>query len=238
MGRNSTEKIAQVRFAPMLPALYRPSGGYALLGLALFACQSAGDPAPTRAAHVHPEFPVPPSPEMIAQTTIGTMAAGERDAATPPATPPKEWKPGCLVHRACPVKEQPLPACAPEKTALRWSELQFQAEALAGKSVEVKGVLGLAPTASTSNLNKKCAPDTCCHALRMAMTLEGEPTSLPLVGMTCTGDDSKLCCSTPANGQTVIANGRLTKAPAGGAAKWQLSDPTLCEVQIPQGPDH
>jgi len=208
-----------------------------LLGLPLLACETAADPTPTHAAHVHPDFPVRPSPEMIAQSNIGM--ATERDAAeVAPPPPPKNWKPGCLVHRACTMKEEPLPICEKGRTAPRWSELQFQAEPLAGKTVDVKGVLGIAPTSSTGDLSKKCAPDACCHTLRMGMTLDGEPTSLPLVGISCAGDDSKLCCSVPANSQTAIAHGRLVKLPGTGPAKWQLTDVTLCEVEIPQGPDH
>jgi hypothetical protein len=210
----------------------------ALLGLPVLACESAGDPTPTRAAHVHPDFPVRPSPEMIAQSNLGMAADRDRAAAAAPPPAPKNWKPSCLVHRACPTKEQALPTCEKGKSAPRWSELQFQAESMVGKTVDVTGVLGIAPTPSTSNLNNKCAPDTCCHTLRMGMTLDGEPASLPLIGMSCSGDDSKLCCSVPANSQTAIAHGRLINAPGAGAAKWQLQDATLCEVEIPQGPDH
>jgi hypothetical protein len=175
---------------------------------------------------------------MIAQSNVGMMADRERDAATAAPPPPKNWKPSCLVHRGCPTKEQALPTCEKGKLAPRWSELQFQAEALVGKTVDVTGVLGVAPTPSTGNLSQKCAPDSCCHSFRMAMTLDGEPTSLPLVGMSCAGDDSKLCCSVPANAQTTIAHGRLVKAKGTGAAKWQLEGATLCEVEVPQGPDH
>ncbi|MET0792707.1 MAG: hypothetical protein ABW061_14395 [Polyangiaceae bacterium] len=211
-----------------------------LLGPLLLACEtsSAPAPAPTRSAWVHPEFPVRPSPEMIAQSNIGMEAEARRAAAVAEPPPPKNWNASCLMHRACPFKEQAVPTCETGKGAARWSELQLQADSLLGKTVDVKGGLGLAPIQGTSNQTTKCAADSCCHALRMAITIDGDPIALPLVGLSCAGDDSKLCCSVPANGQTVIAHGRLAKAPGKGLSKWQLEDVTLCEPEAPQPPDH
>jgi hypothetical protein len=149
----------------MLLGSFRWLFAFALLGLPLLACESAGDPTPTRALHVHPDIPARPSPEMIAQSNIGMAADRERDAAAAPPPAPKNWKPSCLVHRACSVKEQPLPTCEKGKIAPRWSELQFQAAWLVGKTVDVTGVLGIAPTPSTSSLNKKvCARHLLPHA--------------------------------------------------------------------------
>jgi hypothetical protein len=223
-------------FSRLLPSRLFPLA--ASLGLLVLACESSSDAPRARAAAVHPDFPVRPSPEMIAQSNIGMRDDARRDddAGAPPAAPPKHWNASCLVHRACPVKERPIPTCEKDKAAPSWSVLQISADSQIGKTVEVKGELGIAPV--QANSNSKCAPDTCCHALRMAITLDGRPLGLPLAGLGCSGDDSKLCCNVPANGQSVIAHGRLAKAPAGGVAKWQLEDVSLCEPEVPEGPDH
>jgi hypothetical protein len=92
----------------------------------------------------------------------------------------------------------------------------------------VSGTLGLSLIKKTGP--GTCAPGACCNKLEMQLVLVGEPSgSLPLRGFTCSGDDSVLCCSVPAEGQAVVAKGRLQKQPA-DTSKWQLSDPTLCRV--------
>ena len=179
---------------------------------------------------------------MLAQSEIGITAQRQADAAAATAASAakvaaeKKWSPSCQVHRAC-AAEQTLKACEPDQKAPRWSDLQFQAEALLGKTVDVQGELGLS-AAGTVPSNTPCAPGTCCHSLHMNMTLTGEPTSLPLVGLSCTGDDSKLCCTVPATGRRTIARGRLAKAAGNGLAKWQLEKVTLCEIPPPEVPDH
>ncbi len=205
------------------------------LGLTLVACESSSAaPEPKRAARVHPVFPVPPSPEMIAQSMVGIA---DRDAGTAPVAPPKNWDASCQVNRSCATKEQAVPTCESGRVAGRWSDAQIIGDSLEGKTIDVKGQVGLTPAQNTGNANKKCAPNSCCHALRMDITIDGEPLALPLVGFSCSGDDSKLCCTVPADGQQVIAHGRLKKSSKSGY-KWQLEDATLCVPAPPPVPDH
>jgi hypothetical protein len=54
---------------------------------------------------------------------------------------------------------------------------------------------------------------------------EGDPP-LFLTGIdaTCMGDESRLCCGSPALGQTVVATGVLERHQG-----WFLGEPTMCE---------
>lgn len=93
--------------------------------------------------------------------------------------------------------------------------------------IDVSGPLGLAPAAPSAN-SGPCARGVCCHTLRLRLALDGTPLSLPLQGFGCSGDDSKLCCAVPAEGQTVIAHGRLVKTKLSSGPPWQLEGVSLC----------
>ena len=207
---------------------FAPYVALSLLCWQAIACESTAEPKRAPAAAVHPDFPVPPSPEMIAQSELGLPDAG---AAKP--APKKDWNASCLARRGCALKEQPIRTCETSKPVPTWSDLQRDADAFVGKVVEVSGSLGLAPAQSTKS-STPCSPGACCHSLRLGLTLDGAPLALPLQGLGCTGDDSKLCCGVPVESQTVRAHGRLVKAPAGSTLNWQLAEATLCLPQTPE----
>jgi len=106
------------------------------------------------------------------------------------------------------------------------------ADSLVGKVIEVKGGLGLT---GSNALSRVCAPGECCHSLRFGMVLEGREV-LFFPSLTCAGDDSKVCCSMPAEGQVVMAHGKLERAKGPGIVKWQIRNPTLCVPGTPPPP--
>ena len=227
-------------------AVFRGAARSARYGLGLltliaplaWGCESTSDAPAPKPAQVHPDFAVPPSPEMIAQSAGFDRDAGAQRAQPGASAPPNpaHWNASCLAKRGCPTKQKALPECEPGKQSLQWIVAQAEADSLVGKVVDLNGVLGLTPTrAPTKN---KCPPDTCCHSLGFGITLDGTPLALPLEGYACTGDDSKLCCTVPTDDQRVIAHGRLTKAASGGVAKWQLEEASLCALAAPEMPDH
>jgi hypothetical protein len=56
--------------------------------------------------------------------------------------------------------------------------------------------------------------------------LEGPVVDLELAGLGCAGDESRLCCNVQAEGQLVVANGRLRRSEV--TKTWQLVDADLC----------
>jgi hypothetical protein len=151
----------------------------------------------------------------------------------PPAKPAKskdkkDWQANCKIQRPCVPEAKDLPSCEANVTQRPWVDVVSEGDAVLGKEVEVSGTLGLSLLKKTGS--GECAPGACCHTLDMQLVLVGEPNgSLPLRGLTCSGDDSVLCCSVPADGQAVVARGRLRK-PGAGTKQWQLEDPTLCLI--------
>jgi len=250
-ARNTPEKKAQLRCGTMTCVSARPLSGFVRITVLLMAapglccafgalgCESTeAAPPPPKPAHVHPTFPMPKSPEMIAQSVdLEGDAGARRAAAAASAVPdPAHWNASCLAKRGCPTKQKALPECEPGKPSTQWIMAQANADSLVGKVVDLNGMLGLTPTLAPSK--DKCPPDTCCHRLGFGITLDGTPLALPLKGYSCTGDDSKLCCTVPTDAQRVIAHGRLTKAAGTGLAQWQLEDVTLCALAAPPAPEH
>lgn len=202
------------------------------------ACESE-EPKRAPVVSVHPDFPLPPSPEMIAESNPQPNAPrGEaaRDGSPAAGSASVSWSATCVRHRGCTRKERPLTPCETGRTAASWSDLQRSAEGLVGKTVDVSGALGLAPARASTRA--ACAPGSCCNALRLAVTLDGSPMALPLQGLACIGDDSQLCCSVPADGQLAIARGRLARASGTGVAKFRLEGVSLCAAELPSPPDH
>jgi len=195
--------------------------------LLCLGCESAGatDAArPTSKVKVHPEFPVPKTPEMAADPEPSVRRVD--DVPKPKPREKKDWQANCMIQRAC--ETGAIPTCDPQVPQRPWVDVVTQGEALVGKEVFVSGTLGLSLRKKTGS--GTCTPGVCCHTLDMQIVLVGEPAgSLPLRGLTCAGDDSALCCSVPAEGQAVVARGHLQKGPASGS-KWQLSEPSLCLI--------
>jgi len=221
-----------------LPALFprlRSPRSAKLARLAMAAglclgCESTGAadaPRPVASVRLHPAFSTPKTLEMRADPE---PSAARLDAPRPQPKPrdKKDWQANCKIQRACTPEPKDIPTCEAHVPQRPWVDVISEGDAVLGKAVEVSGTLGLSLIKKTGPA--KCAPGACCHALEMQLVLVGEPSgSLPLLGLTCSGDDSTLCCSVPAEGQAVVARGRLEKG-TGGGGKWQLREPTLCLI--------
>jgi len=156
--------------------------------------------------------------------------AAVRADVTPPAKPraKQDWQANCRIQKKCLPEPQAIPACDANVPQRPWVDVVSEGEALLGKEVAVSGTIGLSLLKKTGS--GACPPGACCHTLEMQIVLVGEPAgSLPLNGLVCSGDDSALCCSVPAEGESVVARGRLQKG-APGVSKWRLNDPQLCLI--------
>jgi hypothetical protein len=200
--------------------------------LLCFGCESKGASETARPALTvkeHPAFALPKTPEMRADPGPSVL----RVADTPPPHVPakkdkKDWQESCKIQRACTPETKQIPTCDAQVPQRPWVDVVTEGDVLLEKEVVVSGTLGLSLIKKTGS--GTCAPGACCHTLEMQIVLVGEPNgSLPLRGLTCSGDDSALCCSVPTEGQAVVARGRLQKAGTGGS-KWQLSEPALCLI--------
>src|SRR6185369_2431912 len=222
---------------PALCAAARSPGWATLANLCAahalcLGCESNGPSAAARPAasiKAHPAFSVPKTAEMLPDVDSPALRAN----APPPAKPAKsggkkDWQANCKIQRPCVPETKNLPTCDAQVAQRPWVDVVSEGDAVLGKEVELSGTLGLSLIKKTGS--GECAPGACCHTLDMQLVLVGEPTgSLALRGLTCSGDDSTLCCSVPADGQAVVARGRLRKLGV-GASKWQLDDPTLCVI--------
>src|SRR6478736_1191842 len=205
----------------------------ALLGTACALClgcesnSNAAKPQPAASVKAHPAFAVPRTPEMLSDTDSPALRADDtRPASVAKALDKTDWRENCKIRRPCVPQAKALPTCDAQVARRPWVDLVTEGSKVIGKEVEVSGTLGLTLLKKTGS--DECAPSACCHSLEMQIVLAGEPTgSLVLRGLTCSGDDSTLCCSVPAEGQSVVARGRLQPVNA-GASKWQLNGPTLC----------
>lgn len=201
--------------------------------LALVACNkhesAATSPSASASAHVHPPI-AEAQPDFEAQAAA---IARSHPSAAPaePAVPAVKWNASCQANRECKTAPLPLSACEGPRPKFTWSDVQHDGATMLGKEVSVMGNLGMTPNKAPKP--GKCAPGECCHALSFTLVVDGSPSALLLDGLTCTGDDSKLCCTVPADGQEVIAKGRLKNAPKGSAAKYQLADAKLCLAPPP-----
>ena len=137
---------------------------------------------------------------------------------------PAAWEPSCLIRQGCHTSPAPLPACT-GKRARDWSEVWSQPDAFAGKTVELRGPLGVGGLMSTM---KGCGGGrgarACCNGTGGEVVLGGAPQLLILEGFHCNGDESRQCCNAPAYGQTVVAGGRLERIGSG----WTLKKTRLC----------
>jgi hypothetical protein len=156
---------------------------------------------------------------------------------------PKAWKSKCRIHEPCPPAVSKLPACAGDVDTKPVTEILASTATFASRVVSVRGVLGVGKVAPFRDFGlmfplAKCSPETaCCKAVEAPIVIgvglkasAGQQT-LGLRGLSCSGDESRMCCDAPAFGQTVVATGRLERVPpeAGPPNTWQLADVALCE---------
>jgi hypothetical protein len=218
------------RCGPLHSPSWAGLGCLGAAGVLCFACEASGAAEAPRAAptvKTHPAFALPKTQEMRAEPQPPAVRSNE--APTPPkARDKKDWQASCLIQHACAPAPQQIPTCAAQVPERPWVDVVTEGDALAGKEVAVSGTVGLSLIKKTGS--GTCQPGACCRTLEMQIVLVGEPQgSLPLRGLTCVGDDSAVCCSVPADGQAVVARGRLQKSAIGGS-KWQLSEPRLCLI--------
>jgi len=211
---------------PRAPRWARFTGLGAACLLSL-GCESHGASEPARPkVKEHPAFAIPKTPEMMAEPAPSERRVAE--APTPPPRDKKDWAANCKIQKGCSPEPKILPACDADLMQRPWVDVVSQADVFLGKEVAASGTIGLSLIKKTGA--GACKPGTCCHTLEMQIVLVGEPAgSLPLIGLTCSGDDSTMCCAVPADGQAVVARGTLKKAP-GGPGKWQLEKPDLCLI--------
>ncbi len=156
------------------------------------------------------------------------------DAPGPP------WEPYCLVQRGCGHRPTPIPPCAAGTDARDWSDLLASGETLSGQEVHVRGLLGVGRR--TFGWNNACVREgfrACCNNEGADIVLGGATETLGLPDLSCSGDESLLCCDVPAYGQVVVATGRLTRATherSPADPRWILEDERLCvEPASPSG---
>jgi hypothetical protein len=122
-----------------------------------------------------------------------------------------------------------------------WSDLLASAETLWGQEVQVRGLLGVGTR--TFGWNNACVREgfrACCNDEGARIVLGGATETLGLPDLSCSGDESLLCCDVPAYGQVVVATGRLTKAAPERSPpdpRWILEDARLCAGPASPG-DH
>ena len=146
------------------------------------------------------------------------------------------WPEPYLIHHDCALPAQAIPKCPAGTTGEPWSSLLVRAPALVGQKVSVRDRLFVGPPGNRNSNSFWSAcirnqPDpshrsaACETDVQSTVLGEGEPP-LFLTGMdaTCLGDESRLCCASPALGQTVVATGVL-----GRDKGWFLGEPMMCE---------
>jgi hypothetical protein len=172
--------------------------------------------------------------------------APERDMAVLDATETKPWADACRIRRGCSVVPEPLPTCAPRIKARDWPQLLATVpKALLGKVVRVRGRLGVGPVFRgpwwiplADQVSPAPAPapgaNSCGDRAEAPVVLQGRK-ALVLEALSCSGDDSRLCCDAPAYGQSVVATGVLQLSPTQGAdSAWTLAAVKLCADPLPR----
>jgi hypothetical protein len=183
--------------------------------------------------------PVPASPSS-ADTSTGTSA--KLDAPPRVAVPEQrlrqqrrgkelvidsagKWDKHCRIHRPCGFGPRELPVCSPRPDTKRWSDLPGKAEHFTDPNVAVRGKLVMDDTALSTAVG--CAAGVCCNGRSASIRLAGPPYDLDLNGLACRGDESRLCCPLSANGEEVIATGRLNYE----RGRLWLDSPELCRIE-------
>jgi len=141
------------------------------------------------------------------------------------------WAEGCMIRRPC----SPLPKlerCAPGLTPVESTTLDSTPPGALGEPLAVRGPITLTPIWKTlAGCPRQPDARGCCNSAGAEAMIGRFPHAIVLDGLGCGGDDSRLCCSLPVFGQTVVAVGRLAKDSrfAREGAHWALGGATLCE---------
>jgi hypothetical protein len=154
----------------------------------------------------------------------------------------------CLIDHNCTKAAQALPACAAKASVRELSDVLKQTEALKDTRIVVAGVLGISDVVS-DQVGMACGPykadgmtpdeargggygsDYCCQEAQGPVVLASRSGYLPLEGVLCSGDRSRMCCNVPARGQKVLVTGTLVWRDyvQSLGPSWALARPEICE---------
>ena len=132
-----------------------------------------------------------------------------------------------------------LPPCEGDNDPWRpVADILARAKSLSGGIVRVRGALGVGavvpgPSVGGMNVDRpSCDPAvSCCGHLWARVLVGGADGALAIESMSCSGDESRVCCNAPAYGQSVIASGVLVREQQGQTTVgWRLVNVTVCEV--------
>jgi hypothetical protein len=166
----------------------------------------------------------PAQPVLIAFEPVFTAGA----AIAADSSKEEDWGPGCAIHGRCRLGSPTWPYCPPCVEARSWSDVAAHAAELVGQRIRVRGPLGLEATRVTTLL--ECESDDprrpCCNGVSTRVVLGGGDGAIQVGPYGCAGDESRLCCSAPALGESVVVTGRL--GPGSGTAKLGLFEVEAC----------
>jgi hypothetical protein len=141
-----------------------------------------------------------------------------------PASSGKSWPVSYAIHHACTLPVQGIPKCPAGTTGEPWSKLVADAPRLVGQTISVRDRLMIGTWTTCSPPRRGIICDREFSTGGSFVLGEGDqPLSLLGHGY-CVGDNSRLCCSMPAAGQTVVVTGTL-----GRTNTWFL-DGAVCEI--------
>ncbi len=110
--------------------------------------------------------------------------------------PPRPRQKQCVKDIGCPAIAAP-PRCDAGKV-LTPQEALANRSALLGKTVSITGTLAHGPMGCTE---MECAEDQCCNTcwadVQFVIPRSGQDGGIALDGVSCTGDDTGVCCSVP-----------------------------------------
>jgi len=176
-------------------------------------------------------LPLPPSsslPEPLAPEAFVAIRAGQE--ARLGDTHSNRWSDRCAIQRPC-APFKPFPRCAAGLSVLE--RLPTSLVDIEDRAVALRGTLALTGVVTTAVACREPSPrrpqKNCCNLVGTRAMIQRGESAVLLDGLGCTGDESRLCCDTPAFGQIVIAAGRLRRSSDSGAAiPWELLEPKLC----------
>ncbi len=148
------------------------------------------------------------------------------------------WGESCSVHRPCRVVARTVPTCPAGARAI--TPEAAAALPAAGATVSVRGPLRAGGCSTTlvacselDPVSRKPRTDVraCCNGVSCEIVVGDEGGKIiPLDGVGCVGDESRVCCGVVARGQTVIVTGTLVpnkEAPWDGSP-YRLDDARIC----------
>lgn len=187
-----------------------------------------GAPSASASSHVPPEattIPLGPIAMRFATQVGGLAVRDTRD--------PEKYARSCRVHSPC-KPFIPLGRCPKDIRPIDASELAAFVPTALDERLSVRGRLGMGPGPGTVGMcrQNEGAPQNCCNRSSPRVFVGDIPHGARLAGLTCGGDESRICCEVPAFGQVVVATGyvmnELDSMIVSRGGRWSLSDVVLC----------